>query len=429
MRKKRILVYPCGTEIGLEVYRSLNNSTYFEIIGGSSTYDHGRFVYKKHIDKLPFITDNSSEKEIEKLNEFIEKYHIDYVYPAMDGVIYNLSKYRSILKCKLVAPNFETVKITRSKLLTYELLKDIIKVPVIYNLDECKKRLPIFIKPDIGQGSVGAYKIQTEEELDYYARKADKKIIFMEYLPGEEYTIDCFTNKNGELIYASGRGRKRIKGGISVNAIKIENTLFMKIAKKINEKLNQYGGWFFQLKQNESGELVLLEVASRIAGGSSYSRCLGVNLPMLTMFEYEGNLIDSVMINKCDLEMDRALYNSYKIDISYENVYIDYDDTLIINGKINTQLISFLYDCINKKVKIFLITKHKGDITNDLCEKKLNGIFDKVILLKDTDKKHDYITSKNSIFIDDSYGERYDVFKEKGIPTFDTHMIECLINN
>ena len=54
---------------------------------------------------------------------------------------------------------------------------------------------------------------------------------------------------------------------------------------------------------------------------------------MLTMFEYEGNLIDSVMINGYDLEMDRALYNSYKIDISYECVYVDYDDTMIIDGK------------------------------------------------------------------------------------------------
>lgn len=412
--------------MALEIYRSVCNSIHFELIGGSSTYDHGRFVYENHIDNIPFITDKSELCKIEELNSIIVKNKIDYIYPAMDGVLYNLAKHREFLDCVVIAPSFETAKITRSKALTYEKLNYKIDVPVIYNEEEARKNLPIFIKPDVGQGSVGAYKINTEEELYYHLSKKNEKLMLLEYLPGNEYTIDCYTNKNGELIYASGRGRKRVKSGISVNAIKVENPSFLEIAKKINNVLNQVGGWFFQLKENKDGKLVLLEVASRIAGGSSYVRNLGVNLPLLTMFEYDGQLIDSVMINNYELEMDRALYNSYKLNIDYDHVYVDYDDTIIVNDKINIQLIAFLYDCVNRNKKILLITKHKGNIREELKKIRLEGLFDNVIVVKENEEKIMSIKEERAIFIDDSYGERYSAFSKKGILTFDTHMIECL---
>lgn len=61
---KKVLVYPYGTEIGLEVYRALRYSTHYEIIGGTDIYDYGRFVFHNLIDALLFIGDDSSEDEI-----------------------------------------------------------------------------------------------------------------------------------------------------------------------------------------------------------------------------------------------------------------------------------------------------------------------------------------------------------------------------
>ena len=44
--KKNILVFPCGSEIGLEIYNSVKYSTYFNLIGANSSDDHGKFVYE-----------------------------------------------------------------------------------------------------------------------------------------------------------------------------------------------------------------------------------------------------------------------------------------------------------------------------------------------------------------------------------------------
>ena len=101
---KKILVYPCGTEIGLEIYKSLCFSTHYELYGGSSSYDHGRFVYTNHIDGLPFINDTSTSSEVSRFNEMIKDYSFDFIYPAMDGVINIFAKYRKYLSPIRIAP-------------------------------------------------------------------------------------------------------------------------------------------------------------------------------------------------------------------------------------------------------------------------------------------------------------------------------------
>lgn len=423
---KRVFVYPCGTEIGLEIYRSMNKSTYFELWGGSSSYDHGRFVYKNHVDNLPFITDSSTEDEIKKFDEQISRYQFDFIYPAMDGVLTIFAKYRSILRPIVIAPESGTAEITRSKKKTYETLTGVIPVPEVYG-NKQKMSFPVFVKPDMGQGSVGASVIRSQEDLERILKK-QKDIIILEYLPGEEYTIDCFTNTKGKLVYSAARGRKRVKGGISVNTVFEDREIFWDYGEKINKSIRQKGGWFFQVKQDRNGTLKLLEVASRIAGTSSISRMAGANLPLMTTFLFDGSNIDSVLINPCsgELELDRALSNCFRWNINYNTIYVDYDDTLIVNSKINTQLILFLYQCINEHKQIILLTKHDGNIEKELQAKKVREIFDEIIHLNGEDSKSDYI-KENSIFIDDSYGEREMVFKKCGIPVFDVHMIEGLL--
>lgn len=421
---KKILVYPCGTEIGLEIFRSLCFSMHYEIYGGSSCYDHGRFVYKNHIDNLPFIEDNSTSEEVDAFNNAISRYQFDYIYPAMDGVVTVFSKYREHLTPTVIAPNYEITEITRSKRKTYLVLKGIVPIPKIFNSPEEVKTFPVFIKPNIGQGSVGTCKILTPDEL----KRVDFSTnICMEFLPGEEYTVDCFTNADGELIFAKGRGRKRIKNGISVNAVFVDNPIFSEYAKAINNSIKQKGGWFFQLKKDVNGDLKLLEVASRIAGASAITRCLGVNLPLLTVEVFGGNSITDIIPNEYEIEIDRAFKNVYNTRVHYETVYIDYDDTVVINNTINTDIIKFLYQCINHKKKIVLLSKHNGNLRQELKRLRILDLFDEIIHIERSERKSDFIIDPNAIFIDDSYGERKEIKEKRGIPVFDTHMIECLM--
>jgi hypothetical protein len=109
-------------------------------------------------------------------------------------------------------------------------------------------------------------------------------------------------------------------------------------------------------------------------------------------------------------------------------MYIDFDDTIIVNNKINLDAIQLIYKCINENVRIFLITKHNGDICNTLKTYNISlDLFDDIIHLNKSEEKTDFISLSNSIFVDDSFSERTKVNKKLNIPTFSVENIKLLL--
>lgn len=421
--KKNVLVFPCGSEIALEVYRSLDKSTHFNLIGASSIADHGRFVFENYIEEIPFVHE---EKFIPVLKAIVEQYQIDYLYPAMDSVIAKLKENEKVLGCYVVGSPVETTRICLSKKKTYEVLKASVRVPQIFSFGKALP-FPVFCKPEVGYGSRGASKIANFNELKDHFLTYPTSLI-LEYLPGDEYTVDCFTNKDGELLYYGPRKRNRVSNGISVNTFPVDDisSEFGLIVEKLNEVLSFRGAWFVQLKRDSQGELRLLEIASRLGGSSSLFRARGINFAQLSLFDAMGMDV-AIIDNEYDIEMDRALNNKYKLGISYKEVFIDYDDTLILDGKFyNTKALVFLYQCKNEGKKITLLSSHEGNLNGQLDHFGLKHLFDKVIHIEKSESKADFVSSENAIFIDDSFAERKGV-ADKGIPVFSIDMIEALV--
>lgn len=425
--KTKVLVFPCGSEIGLEINNALKYSTHVELFGASSVDDHGKFVYANYIENIPHVDD---DEFIRVLNEVIKKHNINLIFPAHDSVVLKLAQNQSLLKCNVIGSPLETCKICRSKLKTYEFFKNKISVPHVYKKNDKDLAFPVFLKPDVGQGSKGVALVNSMKEMEFCLKK-DPSLLILEYLPGKEYTIDCFTNKEGQLLFAGARERSRISNGISVNTFPVRDEICRFIAEKINSHLKLRGAWFFQLKKNENGELILLEIAPRIAGSMALYRNLDVNLPLLSVFDALGIPV-SVNCNRYGLEMDRALGNRFSVNFEYDNVYVDLDDTIIFNGKINPLVMSFLYQCLNNKIKIHLLTRHKdrfGEEAKEVLRKyKIADIFSSIIDIKKEENKSDYIKKKKSIFIDDSFRERAEVREKNGIPVFEVSSLESLIN-
>lgn len=425
--KKNILVFPCGSEIALEVYRSVKDSAHFSLIGASSVDDHGKFVYEKYIGGIPFITEPDF---LVTMRRIVIENQINAIYPAMDSVIEILKKNEDFIGCKVISSCPQTTTICLSKRRTYEILSKIVKTPRIYKLGEDISRYPVFAKPDIGYGSRGAQKINNNEELRLYL-KSNSNSLICEYISGKEYTVDCFTDFNGRLIVVKPRERCRVMNGISVNTKPvIDDGEFMVFAQKINENIKFDGAWFFQVKRDSGGLLTLLEIASRFGGSSSLFRAKGINFALMSLFNAFGMPV-SVIENDYDVEMDRALDNKYKINLSYNEVFVDFDDCIYLDKKnVNTFLIAFLYRCINNGVKITLLSKHDdeklGNLAGLLKKLRIQNLFDRIIHLNPNDSKYKYIDNKNSIFIDDSFSERLEIVQNCGIPVFGLDMVEVL---
>lgn len=423
--KINILIFPAGTEIAFEIFNALKYSKFVKIFGGTSVSDHSKFVFDNLIDNLPFINDKNF---IEEINKIINRYNIKYIYPAHDSVCMFLSEHAKEIDAEVVGSEYNTVKICRSKEETYRYFEGEEFIPRYYSNINSVDKYPVFVKPKVGQGSQGAERIDSRTKL-INALDVNSDLIICEYLEGEEYTVDCFTDKNSVLRVIKLRNRERIRTGISVRS----KELFLdddikKIANIINDRLSFRGAWFFQVKKNRNNEYRLMEISPRIPGTMGVSRNLGINFPLLSLFDLWGYDID-IVCNDYEIVVDKAFYSAYSIGMEYKYIYLDFDDTLIIDGKVNDVMMQYIYQSINKGKQIILLTKHNGNIYKSLAQYKISElIFNEVIVIDKTEEKIDYISKFPSIFIDDSFFERSKVHREIGIPVFDVDMIESLID-
>ncbi|WP_187992547.1 ATP-grasp domain-containing protein [Vibrio harveyi] len=407
-----VLIVPCGTEIGLEINRSLFAVKGIEVYGANSQGGYCETEFTNLILNIPLITDETFVTEIKKI---IQDNNIEVIFPAHDDAALKLKKYENDLDVKVITSSVETNEICRSKSKTYNALKHVIKTPKVYIGKNDVDSYPVFIKPDVGQGSHGAKKITNEEDL---AKVDFGKYVVTEYLPGEEYTVDCISDKEGNLLYSSARVRETTKSGISTSSTFVDKVLdFELFAQNINKVLNFKGAWFFQVKKDYDGNLTLLEVATRIAGSMSLSRVNGVNFSELSLYIH--NDIDvEILSNGLSYSLERALNVRFKHNIKFESVYVDFDDCIYFNDGVNYRLIGLLYKFINQGKTVNLITRHDGNINLKLNELRIKELFDEVIHIRDHSNKSEHIPSKDAIFIDDSFVERKDVNTNCGIPCF-----------
>jgi hypothetical protein len=426
MNKKRILVFPCGSEIGLEIHRSLRYSTHFELVGGSSVDDHGRFIFEEYVGGLPYHQEPDFES---KLKRVLAARSIDAIYPAMDAVMETVSELGESLGVKVIGSSPAVASICASKTATYQFVDGVVPVPrYCHNLDDVDE-FPIFIKPDRGYGSRNTLLAFDRMAAQSFLGRFERNSMLMtEHLPGQEWTVDCFSDRHGKLRFSSARIRSRISNGISVHTKPCisHQQLFASWAELINEKLCPRGAWFFQAKQGKDGHPKLLEIAARLGGSSGLFRCKGINFALLSAFD-TFDMEVSIEPNSYQIEMDRALDNRYRLDISYDHVFVDLDDCVIVGGKINLQLVSFLYKTISDGKGVTLITRHHRDPHLTLRDYRISELFDRVIHITSDEKKSVFVDHNSSIFIDDSFAERQDVAQTHRIPVFAPDMIEALI--
>ncbi len=285
-------------------------------------------------------------------------------------------------------------------------------------------RFPLFLKPEVGQGSKGTFLAQDRDDLAFYLKK-DPSLLILEYLPGDEYTIDCFTDYEETLRFYGPRRRTRIINGISVGTESVQGEDFATMAHEINDHLSLNGAWFFQAKRAANGELALLEVAPRIGGSSAVYRMRGVNFPVLSYYNQQKIKV-SILCGDFPVALDRAWSNRYQLDIVYNHVYLDFDDCVCVSGKLNAAVMRLIVTSINAGKKVHLLSKCAANLEQKLADLRIKPLFDSITHIGRADDKAKYIKHRDAIFVDDSFAERQNVHNVLGIPVFAVDALEGL---
>ena len=430
--KRNVLVFSGAPYPAIEICECLKFNMVFQPIAASSYSNHSEFVFQKCIDGLPYVYEESFLEEFIKA---VKENEIEFIIPTDDTIALVLMRNQESIPAVIVCSPYETAMLCRYKSRTYAKLDGAPYIPCVYKEYEIKEdSFPIFAKPDDGQGSRGARRIENLAELD---RMGDlSNMVLTEYLPGDEYTVDCFTDRNGRLLFCNPRSRSRIMYGITARGYNVPiDEEFRVIIEDINRKIEFRGYWFAQLKRDINGKLKLMELCTRFAGTFGVSKSLGVNLPLMALCDFAGMDTDAV-VNDYNVVSDKTFIDRYRISYSYDRLYVDYDDTVTCDGgtHINPYVMAYLYQCRNKGVEIVLLTRHTADHDDTLEENMEKMCVPAELFARIHDigwgiDKCEYIDmEKASIFMDNSFTERKKVHDRFGIPVFDVANIDCLFD-
>ncbi len=383
--KANILVVPCATQLGVEQFYSLEYNKHFNLIGASHNKEdllYKNFIHLKNPLDTPLF--------VEEIINLVTKNSIDVILTSHDEINYIL-KNNPILSSLIPGSSTEITNICRFKSKTYDLLnsnpqtKDYIpQYELVFNK---------FLKPDKGQGSRETFNLS-------------QPYVMCEYLPGKEYTIDCFSDFKGNLVYNSPRLRKKIENGISETTQNVYDKTLNKLSYLINDVFHFTGAWFYQVKLDKNNNFKLLEVSPRIAGGSNINRLNGVNLTLLTIYQHLGV---NIILNPQTL-VNEVKRKSPKYNLKYSTIFLDYDDTFLF--------VSSIIKSLNKNIIIITRSKVSIDVPYE------------VIYVQDNESKSQIIKNlnlPNSIFIDDSFSERQDVLLNCSIPCLSPEETKYLI--
>ena len=413
---KNVMVFSCGSIPGIDINFALRGNGEYKVYGASSYDDHGIYVYENYIGNVPFIFEPDF---IPRFNAILEQYSIDFIIPLHEDMILFFQQHIDEIHAVVVSSCYETAVLCRYKSKTYEALKEFDFVPRTYQVKEVEN-FPVFVKKDDDQGARHAYKVDNADDLMLYATQ--EKMIICEYLPGEEVTVDCFTDRHGKLRFVNPRAADRILAGIDVHARRLMNdAVIAEIAEKINSRVSFRGSWFFQIKRDVNGKFKLLEIATRFAGAFALTMGMDLNTPLMALRDFDNK--DVVFsFNDHPIEADKMFISRYQTDNTYDCVVLDGLSALMLNDKVNTMMMMFIYQAINEQKRIVLVSDDFDRERQILRNHKIDENLFEMTADVGTD------TWEKAVLISKNEKHRIDVREEYGIYAYEPNRIEVLLN-
>jgi carbamoyl-phosphate synthase large subunit len=273
----------------------------------------GRYM-NKDFETIPFANDPSFADAVLSL---CRKKNIHVVLPLVTRELIPLSQHIKefeLAGAKLLVSPTASLEIANNKSRLYEFLQwRGIAVPefrVVETVEQFKTAVeelgypskPVCFKPSVSNGSRG-FRIISEQmnELDllfnhkptstYISLNEAVRILssgvfpellVSEYLPAEEYSVDCLAN-HGESVLIVPRLRKRTINGISVEGEFVREESIISYCRQIIKELQLHGNIGIQVKKSAAGQFLILEINPRVQGTISAALGAGVNLPVLAI--------------------------------------------------------------------------------------------------------------------------------------------------
>ena len=175
-------------------------------------------------------------------------------------------------------------------------------------LESGELQYPIIVKPRFGCGSIAMSVAEDELGLIYYYRRntravkntylkyesgaVEEKIIYQEYLKGQEYGADIINDLNGKFQHVNIRKKIAMRAGETDIAELIEEPEIYKELKRLGTLTGHVANMDTDVFLVD-GVPYILEMNARFGGGYPFSHEGGCNLPKAIIDWCNGNTVDS----------------------------------------------------------------------------------------------------------------------------------------
>lgn len=210
---------------------------------------------------------------------------------------------------ELILAPADFVRICNDKYETYRYITSLgLKSPRTYlHIDDVKKAIsageinyPLILKPRWGMASMGIYRVEDEEDLEFYTRKCNKDIfgsylkyesamtqdeavIYQEFVSGEEYGLDVLNDLNGNYIKVFAKQKVSMRSGETDLGRTADSLPFEQTAKVIAVHSGHHGICSVDCFKTADGQIYVIEMNCRISGHYPLAYLAGFNYPQLVV--------------------------------------------------------------------------------------------------------------------------------------------------
>ena len=139
--------------------------------------------------------------------------------------------------------------------------------------------LPLFVKPRVGRGAVGAVAVRTRRELEFFLDYVPSPVV-QEYLDGPEYTIDVLCDLQGRPLSIVPRERVVIRAGVIDRGRTVRSEALTNLALAACGALPFIGPINIQCRMR-GNEPVIIEINPRFSGGIPLTIAAGADFPKM----------------------------------------------------------------------------------------------------------------------------------------------------
>lgn len=237
---------------------------------------------------VPRVTDIDY---IPTLLELCLKGNIKLVIPTIDTELLVLSQYKQAFAEKgiiLIVSDRDLVEKCRDKRLTNVLFESKgISIPEQY--DKTNLVFPTFAKPCDGSLSKGIFIAYSMDDIKAEYLE-NEKLMFMQFVSPDEYdefTVDCYFDRNSKLKCAVPRKRIFVRAGEINKGVTKKNNILNEFKQKLFSLKGAIGCLTIQVFCHKTTEEILaIEINPRFGGGYPLSYLAGANYPKWLIQEY-----------------------------------------------------------------------------------------------------------------------------------------------